>query len=524
MLNCAKVGAPPGGPRDDKPPQVIETNPINRSTFIPVNQALTIVFDEWVNRTSFESAFTISPRVSGLKYSWHRKKVEIEHLEILNDNTTYIITLGTMLEDLRGNSLLKPFSFAFSTGGAVDSNYLEGTVYMEGKPKAEARVYAYQFSSEDGFGIDSLPRYISWTGKDGKFKFNFLPTDSFRIIALLDNDGNRLISPGSDQIGLPSRDLRSTAPPAVFNLVLFDFDTLEPRLLYRNVPDKYKLDLKFSKAIDHRYIPEAKCEISGISPSGYSPPYLIDPENQTLEITFYKPLTPDSYRCSIKGLFDLSGKPIVLDTLKFDMVNVEDSLKPKILEIDPAHKENTVYPSISLKAVFSEALKDARIILLDSLGIAVEGSSSLTQPNVVIFRPERLLEERQNYKWRLENVADYAGNISKDTTLFSFRTLSMDTFGILTGKIISPVYPLNLEILNIVTDKVTLIIAEDSLLGISLFPGRYLINSYIDNDRNGHFSPGNLFPFAFAEPFWALADTFSIRSRWETRIHYDLTE
>ena len=46
--------------------------------------------------------------------------------------------------------------------------------------------------------------------------------------------------------------------------------------------------------------------------------------------------------------------------------------------------------------------------------------------------------------------------------------------------------------------------------------GRYLIDGYLDLDKNGKYSYGKINPFEYAEPFYYNTDTLRVRKRWET--------
>jgi hypothetical protein len=49
----------------------------------------------------------------------------------------------------------------------------------------------------------------------------------------------------------------------------------------------------------------------------------------------------------------------------------------------------------------------------------------------------------------------------------------------------------------------------------SLYPDKYLVRAFADDNRNGRWDLGSLLPFRFAEPGWAVRDTVRIRARFE---------
>jgi uncharacterized protein (DUF2141 family) len=51
----------------------------------------------------------------------------------------------------------------------------------------------------------------------------------------------------------------------------------------------------------------------------------------------------------------------------------------------------------------------------------------------------------------------------------------------------------------------------------NILPGKYMIGAYADLNGDGNLTIGNPKPFTPSEPFTFLADTISVRSRWDTQ-------
>lgn len=102
-------------------PMVIDTNPDNSTTNVPLNQAITVTFNEEMNPSTINSSSFIvtgSSAVSGtLTYSG--ATATFTPSVNLTPNTTYVVKITTAAKDLRGNALQEDYIFTFSTGATL---------------------------------------------------------------------------------------------------------------------------------------------------------------------------------------------------------------------------------------------------------------------------------------------------------------------------------------------------------------------------------------------------------------------
>ncbi|MCP4705010.1 MAG: Ig-like domain-containing protein, partial [candidate division Zixibacteria bacterium] len=189
LLSCAEVSGPPGGPRDETAPTISSTMPISGMVNVPVGNQITITFSERITTKDVEEAIFITPRPDGeVKYSWKKTSLLITLPNYFKSNTTYVISIGTEMKDLRGNKLEESFSFAFSTGETIAEGSIKGLVIQDDKPTAGITIGLYDYSLLDSILVsDSLyPPYLTQSGKDGEFEFNYLPDGKYFVLAFGD--------------------------------------------------------------------------------------------------------------------------------------------------------------------------------------------------------------------------------------------------------------------------------------------------------------------------------------------------
>jgi cbb3-type cytochrome oxidase subunit 3 len=97
---------------DTTPPSIISHSPTGDD--VPVEEVITLTFDESMDKSSVEAAFIIIPYINGT-FSWTDNTVEFTPVSDLRYGTDYYITMGIEAMDSIGNSLELPHQFEFTT-------------------------------------------------------------------------------------------------------------------------------------------------------------------------------------------------------------------------------------------------------------------------------------------------------------------------------------------------------------------------------------------------------------------------
>ena len=121
FTQCAKVGSPTGGPKDETPPEVILSIPDNKA----VNsrpEVLEITFSEFIVLKNLNEELVISPPLKEKPVTRIRNKTLVVDLNNeLMDSTTYTFNFGNAIADNNEGNALDDYEFVFSTGPAIDS-------------------------------------------------------------------------------------------------------------------------------------------------------------------------------------------------------------------------------------------------------------------------------------------------------------------------------------------------------------------------------------------------------------------
>ena len=97
ILSCASVKAPPGGPKDETPPKLIETIPPVGSVNFDGGK-VELVFSEYLKESSIFKAISILPKFENEpEIVFKGEKIIINFPKNLLENQTYVISINRKL-------------------------------------------------------------------------------------------------------------------------------------------------------------------------------------------------------------------------------------------------------------------------------------------------------------------------------------------------------------------------------------------------------------------------------------------
>jgi len=253
---CASVGTPTGGPKDEKPPVLVNLSPKDQSLNYK-GKTVTLEFDEFVELKNIKQGLLITPTLdkdNDYEYQLLKNKLILTFKKSFDANTTYVFDFGEVVSDITEKNKAEELKFAFSTGATIDSLFIEGTVkdLMDNKPLIKGMVGIYN-AAIDTLDIDkSKPMYYTTTDSLGNFKLQNLRAGKYKIYALVeDKKKDNMFNGGTDEkIAFLDSAIDLTKRPFIIvnDLRLTTFD-LKPIKLLKPKKNRHYIEWKATKDI-----------------------------------------------------------------------------------------------------------------------------------------------------------------------------------------------------------------------------------------------------------------------------------
>lgn len=203
--SCANQLQLTGGPKDEVAPQLdtlVSTK--NYQTYFE-KQDIDLSFDEFIDLKDANKQIVISPPLEfplQIKNRLKKISIELNDKETLKENATYVVNFGKSIKDYTEGNILENFTFVFSTGAYIDSLTISGTVVdaRTQEPKEDVLVLLYT-NHQDSVIYKERPFYFAVSGEGGVFEIKNLRADTFKVMALGDQNINYTFDPLSEEIG-----------------------------------------------------------------------------------------------------------------------------------------------------------------------------------------------------------------------------------------------------------------------------------------------------------------------------------
>ncbi len=190
IYSCANVGMPNGGPYDEDPPKFISsTPPPNQTNF--TGKKIEILFDELIQLDKpSENVIITPPQLQLPVIRTAGRKAIVELKDTLKENTTYTIDFTNSIADNNEKNVFENFTFAFSTGDAIDSLEISGYLLnaKDLEPMPGITIGLHSNLEDTAFTRQPFVR-TSRTNDRGKFTIRNIAHGTYRIYGL--NDLNR---------------------------------------------------------------------------------------------------------------------------------------------------------------------------------------------------------------------------------------------------------------------------------------------------------------------------------------------
>jgi hypothetical protein len=561
LTRCANPVTPQGGPKDEKAPKVVSTDPANFSTGFQ-QKTIRIDFDEFIALKNPTSEIFISPPALNKPETRIRGKSLIIDLEdSLRSNTTHSISFGLALADITEGNVLKNFNYVFSTGSWLDSMSVRGKVLsaFDLSPMKNVFVGLY-IDVPDTLPFDSLPFrkapfYLTRSNENGEFHFQNLRPDRGRIIAVEDQNSDLFFSQLSEKVAF----LDTLVSPVYTKIIRPDTAVSSDSAgnsdsLKINKPAEIHSSDTKSLTLYMFEQPDTMQRLSGSSYPGASQiqfRFKLPVENLTVRAAYNDSLTRKS-RLEYSARRDtvnlwlagrspdtlsliIENEEILPDTIFFSRENTEKRLKKgevavKDLKIEsPSPGFGFNYYRSPLNINWSCPLETA----YTNRFILTEGEDTLNP--VAIFTDSISRRMRINHDWK--EATSYklivpAGAVKSlteeenDTLELSFRTREAKEFGNLALSVNLPLKDANF-LVQLLNESEKIMFEQQSTKGkeilrfVSLNPGKYKIKAILDQNGNGRWDPGNFYKFIQPETVSYFPKVIEIRANWDIEERWD---
>ncbi|SHF41771.1 Ig-like domain-containing protein [Bacteroides faecichinchillae] len=201
IYSCASIGQPMGGEKDKTPPRFVGSTPVAGATNVKKNK-ISLVFDEFIKiEKATEKVVVSPPQIQQPEIKATGKKIQVNLLDSLKENTTYTIDFSDAIVDNNEGNPLGNFAFTFSTGAQIDTMEVAGTLLDASNLEPIKGMLVGLHSNLNDSAFTKLPfDRVARTDSRGHFSIRGIAPGKYRIYGLMDADQNFTFNQKSEMI------------------------------------------------------------------------------------------------------------------------------------------------------------------------------------------------------------------------------------------------------------------------------------------------------------------------------------
>ncbi|MFL3005892.1 MAG: Ig-like domain-containing protein [Candidatus Neomarinimicrobiota bacterium] len=528
FFSCAAIMSPPGGVKDEIPPELRSTIPKNRATNYNGNQ-IELIFSEYIDENSIKDAITILPNLDEkpiIKYKG--KKIQISFEDSLENNQTYIVVVNRKLSDERKVKLPQGIQFAFSTGNKIDNGSISGRVYNSKNSSVQLWKIKDKIDSLDFY--KRIPDYSIDASDSGQYEFKFLSPGNYRLVALDNSLSGLSIVPKNMLYGLHWESvisLKQKLNQKNINVYLPN-EKNSIRMVQAEWIEGSWGCITFSKKIED-YLPLDHIDIFYEDSVKANIQFFQDNKDNKKINFILDRLTKSFVTIEIKedrhrllNYFE-SGKIRIkmdtfVDTTSISLISPQKKEKLKI-------EEDKIIPIyLSFSSLIDTSNSNSNFSIFQD-SIVVEYAVEWINPLSVKVFPKVNWIPDKDYIINIpqESIVPLFGRILKDSvSTISLKTSSYQKYGSLVINTGTD-YPDNLKVELKMLGKEGVVLKNnlnsDRLFRLeNILEGQYLLMFFQDRNKDNQISSGVITPYQPSEWFYYYPDTINIRSNWELEL------
>lgn len=430
VFSCARQGSPEGGPKDVDPPVFIRSNPDTLSLNVPQDlDKIVIDFDEFVvlkDQNQILISPTLEKKPTFRPASTAQKKVEVSLKDSLKDNTTYQIFFGNAIQDNNEGNALKNFRYIFSTGSALDTLEIKGSLKSVAPLDLTKTIVGLYQQKEDTFSdsifIEKSPDYLTYADSLGNYKLDYLRAGKYKIITFSDSIENQKYDIGKEYIGFIEKPFRLDSTTSISSINLFQ-ETQEYSLRSAKLENYGMLAFKFTGSPDSVSISTIPYELIDARVVNF------DRNKDSLQLWFdpEKQKFKDEKNPSLKVIVNYKDR---IDTTKIVYTRYK---KPElVLQLDKF--DGSILSEVQLSANIPLDSIDADLFTVFSKKDTLRPEVQIKNENQLILDFEKDWDEVYQIALDSAAVKDVFGNVS-DSLGFNTKTAPKQNYGKLAVEI-----------------------------------------------------------------------------------------
>lgn len=518
VSGCASVTSPTGGPKDEDPPELEYSNPVNNQKNFKGFE-LELTFSELIKLKEAKEEILITPSPGkDTKFSVKKNKLIIEPQNAWEENTTYNINFRDGVQDLNEGNSAENLRIAFSTGPVIDSLIIAGRVKETFSEKAPDKITVALYQS-DTFNIyNHTPTYFTKCNKEGVFSIQNLKSGTYYIYAFDDKNKNLKVDSKTERFGFKTTpiELNQNVDSTIVSLIAIDARPLQ-LMAVRHTEKTSRV--RYNKGLD---------SVSVVSDT-FIPYYYGDNTN---EVIFYHNFTnPDSIKAKMFAI-DSLGQTIdsTIYIKRSETKMAEEGFALKEIQETYNHQKRVYTHQLSFNKPLQTILPDSIYIRYDSATkklVPLSNYSIDTIRHSIKLYTEAIPIDTSTAKTKLplaliyakgafiSNVGDTSRQITKE-----IKFLKEEETGLVSIKVETSETHFILQLVT-TDDKIV-----DQVKNVKEYTFRfvkaqeYKFRYIIDANKNGKWDPGNFLTRTEPEQVYYYKSeegkfSFPIRANWE---------
>lgn len=501
ISSCAKQSTPMGGPRDEDPPQLLESNPTDQSTEVKP-ASIELIFDEYIKLDNPNKGIVITPRIDKDKVTFTalKNKVIVELDQELEDSTTYVFNFQKSVVDISEENPAENLKLVFSTGKTIDSLSISGTInYLFQEKKIDYNntiIGVYPLSDTTNL-FNEQPYYLTRADSAGNFQVGNIKNGKYRLYAWNDINGSLKAENKSEEYDFLNDTLtiNQNIEGIQFNLAKSD---LTPIRILRSGPFGQNYDI-----ILNRDPAELKIQNDGLGQE-----YFYTIEDKRIRL-FSKSIQTDSIPFQLSLLDSVGSQK---DSLIFAKFSASERKPEKITQ--SVNSGKSFYKDLEIEIKFNKPIVDintdslyvqydsAGIIPIEKNFISISDSSKRDLIKINLSLPDSISKEIITLKAADSTFQDIEGQYNLEPIAANYRKLKREALAdAISGKIEGAEPPFIVQLLD---QKNQLIkesyIEKNQNYSFSLLqPGTFIIRIIEDTNGNKRWDPSNIYSNRNAE-------------------------